>query len=476
MNSVEVASTLSQATRDRVANHAAESRQRVAVISAAPGSGKSTALLSIAQRLLQLEGVQRVAIAAQTNNQANDLGIKYAEKFGAERVYRFASTLTKKPDAYNGHWKTSVKDIQEKTDCVIIATAAKWGQAVAGAPEFQVDYVLVDEAFQMPWSTFMQVSCLATNFILIGDEGQIPPVVPVDANRWQTSEYPPHWPAPLTLQKRSEFFGSNYLREELEYCWRLPQPSVKYIQPFYNRLGVEVKAVPSAADRVLKFGQPVNSSSPEINKALHMIADGAPVLITMPDTLDGAPIDADQGLAAQVKEALRALFQASPEFEMLDSKPTLKRKLLVSDVAICSSKRAMNALIENSIQEVLAELPDDFFSDEFRNQPNFGLKVDTPERLQGLEFKVFFAIHPLTTALKPTEFDLETGRLCVMASRHQIGLLMFSREHVLTTLDLELPDAHQAPGRPDNTGIGHSHHREFISMLLTDNRVIKSNA
>lgn len=474
MNNVEIATTLSQTTRDRVMMHAASDRQRISVVSAAPGSGKSTALLSIAKRLLDMDGVQRVAIAAQTNNQANDLGIKYAKMHGPENVYRFASTLTKKPAAYEGHWKTSGKDIEEKTDCVIIATAAKWGQAVAGAPEFQVDYVLVDEAFQMPWSTFVQVSCLGPNFILIGDEGQIPPVVPVDADRWETSAYPPHWPAPITFEKRAEFFGEKYLREELEYCWRLPEPSVKYIKPFYERLGVEVKAVPGPKDRVLTFENEPASQSSVIVSALNLMSDGAPVLLTVPDEEDGAPIDADQAVAAQVKEALRALFATNPSYAMNDRGEAEKGKVLVSDVAICSPKRAMNALIENSIQEVLAELPEEFFSPELKGLPNFGLKVDTPERLQGLEFKIFFAVHPLSNAQKPSEFDLETGRLCVMASRHQIGLLMFSREHIIKTLDIELPDAHQAPGRPDSTGLGHRLHRKFISMLDNDKRIVRA--
>jgi hypothetical protein len=464
----------SLAVRQAIKDHAASGGKRMSIVSAAPGSGKSTALLQVADQLLSMDGIQRVIIAAQTNNQANALGIKFAEKFGAERVYRFASTLIKKPADYTGHWKHSVKDIQDKTDCVVIATAAKWGQAIASTPDFSGDYLLVDEAFQMPYSTYVQISCLSENFILIGDEGQIPPVVPIDASRWDSSNYPPHWPAPVTLDATMKTHGDKFLREGLEYCWRLPHGSVNYIKPFYARLGVDVKAVPAPEDRTLEFKNPLSSSNPSIIEALTKMADGSPVLVTVPDDVAGVPLDADQSVANAVKETLRTLIQSQSVYSKLED-PSQKQigTLKLSDIAICSSKRAMNALIENSIQEVLAEAPESVIDQELKSTPNMGLRVDTPERLQGLEFKVFFAVHPLSNAEKPSSFDLETGRLCVMASRHEIGLIFFSREHILNTLDLELPNANQAPGLDDVTGLGHRLHRGFISMLKENNRVVR---
>ena len=475
MNNLAAASEASQNTRLKVKEHASAGNQRLSIISAAPGSGKSTALLDIAQQLLAMDGVQRIIVAAQTNNQANDLGIKFAKSFGADNVYRFASSLIKKPADYDGHWKSSVKDIEGKIDCVIIATAAKWGQAIATSPEFGADYVLVDEAFQMPYSTFVQISCLSENFVLIGDEGQIPPVVPIDASRWETSEYPPHWPAPMTLTRRGETHGEKFLRGGLEYCWRLPNASVDYIKPFYERLGVDVKPVPGPEDRKLEYSSAPKSENSAVEVALGLMQDGAPVLITIPDDPEGIPIDADQAVAHAVKETLRSLIATNSQYSMLENpkQPTVE-PLKISDIAICSTKRAMNALIENSIQEVLAEAPESAINEELREAPNMGLRVDTPERLQGLEFKIFLAVHPLSNAQKPSSFDLETGRLCVMASRHQIGLIMFTREHVLKTLDLELPNATQAPGRPDATGLGHRIHRGFITKLRQNGRVVSS--
>jgi hypothetical protein len=66
----------------------------------------------------------------------------------------------------------------------------------------------------------------------------------------------------------------------------------------------------------------------------------------------------------------------------------------------------MNALIENAIQEVLSEASPEQINETQKDLPNKGLRVDTPERLQGLEFKIFFAVHPLSTAQHPSSFDL----------------------------------------------------------------------
>ena len=475
MNNVQVAQLTNQATRQAVRDFISSSPERIVVVSAAPGAGKSTALLQLAHDLLELPGVQRVAIAAQTNNQADDLGIKYADTYDAGKVHRFASSLTKKPDAYKGSWVTATKDIEEKKDCVLIATAAKWGQAVANSPDFGVDYVLVDEAFQMTWSTFMQVSCLGPNFILIGDAGQIPPVVPVDSSRWDTSKFPPHWPAPETVRSISGLLGdSKFLEGKLEYCWRLPAPSIQYIEPFYNRFNLEVKAVAGENDRTLTLAGELDSASTH-KKSLELFCQGEPVLITIADEENGDPIDADVKIANQIRDFLRALLAAKPSYEMKDGKPEGQsaRDILLSDIAICSTKRAMNALIENTIQEVLLEHKAGRVHKDFETTPNFGLKIDTPERLQGLEFKLFLAVHPLSTARKPNTFDLETGRLCVMASRHQIGLAIFSREHILHTLEMELPNSTQAPGLADTAGLGHRLHKEFIDSLAANGRVIK---
>jgi hypothetical protein len=475
MNNVTLAEGLSLAMQAGVTSHALENDRRISVVSAAPGSGKSTALLEIARTLLGEAGSHRILIAAQTNNQATDLAIKLKKKYKDLRVARLVSSRLEQPEEFKGDWLTSSDQLPDDEKSIVIGTTAKLAQALKQLVKIQVDYLLVDEAFQMSWAAFMQLSSLSSNFVLIGDGGQIDPVVTVDTGRWESSKFPPHWPAPNTVALRKTALSNKFKEAQLNYCWRLPRNSVDYIKPFYEQLDLEVLPVPAADERVLTFTTQAPTADASIQSALEMSRDGSPVLVTIPDETTGTPVNADKALAKEIAQALKQLLQANPTWAMKDNPQNPSGVLKLDDIAICSTKRAMNAMIEHEIQSVLKEAPIELRNPKTETQPNFGLKVDTPERLQGLEFKVFLAVHPLSSSTNPSAFDLETGRLCVMASRHQIALIMFSREHVLTSLDVQLPDAIQAPGMKDNVGIGHRLHREFLRSLAENQRVIKQS-
>ena len=81
-------------------------------------------------------------------------------------------------------------------------------------------------------------------------------------------------------------------------------------------------------------------------------------------------------------------------------------------------------------------------------------------------------VHPLSGVLRPSAFDLETGRLCVMASRHRAGMIVLTRDHLGSTLDQYIPTASQAVGRRDIEGRGLRDNLEFWTRLVTGDRVI----
>jgi hypothetical protein len=100
--------------------------------------------------------------------------------------------------------------------------------------------------------------------------------------------------------------------------------------------------------------------------------------------------------------------------------------------------------------------------------------VDTPERWQGLERPVMILVHPLSGVLRPTSFDLETGRLCVMASRHTCGAVILTRDHVAETLASCIPSATQPVGRPDVSGRGLFDNLSFWSSLQKSGQVLSA--
>jgi hypothetical protein len=104
--------------------------------------------------------------------------------------------------------------------------------------------------------------------------------------------------------------------------------------------------------------------------------------------------------------------------------------------------------------------------EEFMPRVLTATRVDTAERWQGLQRHIMIAVHPLSGVAEPSAFDLDTGRLCVMASRHQIGMLLLAREGVGTTLEHLIVSADQAVGRVDVNGRGHSQHVAFWNHLV----------
>jgi hypothetical protein len=132
------------------------------------------------------------------------------------------------------------------------------------------------------------------------------------------------------------------------------------------------------------------------------------------------------------------------------------RKLDPTDIGIASTHRAMNSALGFALPK------------ELRNK----VAVDTPERWQGLEPPVMIIVHPLSGTLRPSAFDLETGRLCVMASRHTAGMIAVSRDHLSDTLAECIPAAAQPFGRKDVEGRGLRDNLEFWTSLLRDGRIV----
>ncbi|MYV71314.1 helicase, partial [Streptomyces sp. SID2131] len=64
-----------------------------------------------------------------------------------------------------------------------------------------------------------------------------------------------------------------------------------------------------------------------------------------------------------------------------------------------------------------------------------GVTVDTANRLQGREYDVTVVLHPLSGRPDATAFHLETGRLCVLASRHRHACVVVCRAGVADLLD-----------------------------------------
>ena len=415
-----------------------ENAGRIKVVKAPPGSGKTHLLLEAVEHA-QKQGA-RIAVATQTNSQAEDICRRLAAKHVRVNTIRFAADAAIKPCDFPASvtWQTKANALPH-TPCVVVGTAAKWGLV---SP---FDFLFVEEAWQLAWADFMLLAQVSSRFVLIGDPGQIPPVVSIDVSRWQTAPVAPHRPAPQQILD-SHAAANPCL--SLPATRRLPHDTAALIRPFYE-FSFESFAGPGER-RVTATGPRRDA----YDAVIDLLAGGSTAAMSLSTPFGGPPLELDDEVATGAVNVVERLLDRGAVAE-IDGENQL---LQPSDIGICATHRVMNAAMQLRLRKGLRNI----------------VRVDTPERWQGLQCKVMVVVHPLSGIVEPSGFDLETGRLCVMASRHRAGLILIGRDHIGSTLRDYLPVADQAPGCEDIVGRGHERNRRFWETLEDAGRVISA--
>src|SRR5262245_7312386 len=92
----------------------------------------------------------------------------------------------------------------------------------------------IDEAWQMTYGDLGGLGPLSTQVVLVGDPGQIAPVVTGDPRRWRDWSAGPQRPAPEALLAA---YPDSVTRLRLPHTWRLGPTTTALIQPaFYPDL------------------------------------------------------------------------------------------------------------------------------------------------------------------------------------------------------------------------------------------------
>ncbi|MFM9084035.1 MAG: AAA family ATPase [Actinomycetota bacterium] len=414
------------------------SHERLCVVKAPPGSGKSHNLLEALDAAVE-EGY-RIAIAAQTYNQVDDLCRKFCKRYPGQVIVRFSGATYQRP----GDLPADVQIITDKKvlpggPCIVVGTVAKMG--LVDIVNLH-DLLFIDEAWQMTWADFLTLRDVAQRYVMIGDPGQIPPTVTIEVDRWEVSPVAPHAPAPDVVLNNPELRDIATVLE-LDVCRRLPADSVDLVRNFYD-FHFDAHAEPG--ERFLRPGKKLDMSR-AIDRSVALLGEHSTVILTHPTDEGGIPVDPDEELAEVVASVAVRLLELGCVYSAGPDDVTRPRTLEPGNIGIVSTHNLMNSAIERALPAKLRSAT--------------GIKITTPERWQGLERPVMIAVHPLSGVSVPSSFDLETGRLCVMASRHQSACIFVTRDHVGETLDTHLPVADQALGQADIVGRGHKQHTDF---------------
>ncbi|WP_328736182.1 AAA domain-containing protein [Streptomyces bobili] len=378
---------------------------RGVVVDSPPGAGKSTLVVRAALELA--DAGRPLMVVAQTNAQVDDLVLRLAEKNPELPVGRLHSSDT---DAYDktldglANVRKSAKAGDLAGLPVVISTAAKWAHVKADEPW---RHAIVDEAYQMRSDGLLAVAGLFERALFVGDPGQLDPFAIVGSEQWAGLSYDPSASAVSTLLAHNP----DLPQHRLPVSWRLPASAAPLVSDAFYPY-TPFRSGTDHGDRSLSFGVPSDGSGPD--RVIDEAAESGWGLLELPAR--HTPRTDPEAVRAVATVVRRLLDRAGAATSERSPAPT---PLTADRVAVGTAHRDQAA----AVRAALAELG---VTD---------VTVDTANRLQGREYDVTVILHPLSGRPDATAFHLETGRLCVLASRHRHACIVVCRAGVTDLLD-----------------------------------------
>ncbi|GAA2501519.1 AAA domain-containing protein [Streptomyces longisporus] len=379
---------------------------RGVVVDSPPGAGKSTLVVRAALELA--DAGRPLMIVAQTNAQVDDLVLRLAEKNRELPVGRLHSSDT---DPYDKalddlpNVRKSAKAADLTGLSVVVSTAAKWAHVKVDEPW---RHAIVDEAYQMRSDALLAVAGLFERALFVGDPGQLDPFSIVGSEQWAGLSYDPSASAVTTLLAHNPELPQH----RLPVSWRLPASAAPLVSDAFYPY-TPFRSGTDHGDRRLAFTVPSDGSGPD--RVIDEAAESGWGLLELParHTPRTDP-EAVRAVATVVRRLLDRGGEATSERAPEEPMPLTPDRIAVGTAHRDQAAAVRAALAELGVTDVT---------------------VDTANRLQGREYDVTVVLHPLSGRPDATAFHLETGRLCVLASRHRHACIVICRAGVSELLD-----------------------------------------
>ena len=384
---------------DAVLRDLATSEQRGVVVDSPPGAGKST-LVVRAAGVLAATGAT-LMIVAQTNEQVDDLIARLGARHPTLPVGRLSAVDYVASPRVRDHpsCRVGAKVPDLGGPPVTIGTAAKWATVTEGT----WPWAIVDEAYQMRSDALLRVAPRFDRALFVGDPGQLDPFSTVEVDRWTGLSWDPMQSAVAVLLRHNPTLPVH----RLPVSWRLPASAAPVVAAaFYPFTGFRSGTGP--ADRRLTFAQP---ASTDLDRVLDVAAATGWGLHELPARFT-VRTDAEAAAACALIAA-RALARGALAESEAGPVP-----LTADRIAIGAAHRDQVAAIRSFLPAQAREIT-----------------VDTANRLQGREYDLTVVLHPLSGRRDATAFHLESGRLCVLTSRHRHACVVVARAGIAELLD-----------------------------------------
>ncbi|MFD7935429.1 AAA family ATPase [Streptomyces sp. NPDC059755] len=378
---------------------------RGVVVDSPPGAGKSTLVVRAALELA--DAGRPLMVVAQTNAQVDDLVVRLAVKNPGLPVGRLHSSDA---DPYDKvldelpNVRKSAKAAELAGLPVVISTAAKWAHVKVDEPW---RHAIVDEAYQMRSDGLLAVAGLFERALFVGDPGQLDPFSIVGGEQWAGLSYDPSASAVSTLLAHNPQLPQH----RLPVSWRLPATAAPLVSDAFYPY-TPFRSGTGHGDRRLSFAVPPDGSGTD--RVIDEAAESGWGLLELPAR--HTPRTDPEAVRAVATVVRRLLDRGGAATSELSRDPT---PLTADRVAVGTAHRDQAAAVRAALAELgVADVT-----------------VDTANRLQGMEFDVTVILHPLSGRPDATAFHLETGRLCVLASRHRHACVVVCRAGVGDLLD-----------------------------------------
>jgi hypothetical protein len=377
--------------------------ERATVVTAPAGAGKTGFITSAVGPARHRR--MRLAIAPPTNEQAFGLVSRLALVYPRETItFVPASTVILPQNISRLPNVTQATASQANGASLIVGTLSKLGDAFSRGSLLPLDALIIDESFQADSSRYYGVADLAPTHLLVGDSGQLNPFSTMpDPYRWRgLSEDPLQTAVGVLLRNH----GAGTIVHKLPLSRRLDGRAVPVARAFYPDLPFDAVVLPGARKlrllpasttqrRTRFFDQVLDLSSG--NGWAHVELPAAPVLTADPEMIDF------------ICGVIRRLFDRGPRVRC-EKNPSWTN-LVPSRVAVGVSHNDQK----------------DFLRAQLDSIGHCGIVVETANKLQGLEFDVVIAWHPLAGIPDADEFHLDPGRLCVLLTRHRHACIVLGR-------------------------------------------------
>jgi hypothetical protein len=431
---------------DLALRHRHDPRTQFVFVSSPPGGGKTQLVEIVAVAACQL-GLQ-VAVACPRAEQAFALVRRLLAAYPTQRLRLLVGQDRPLPADLEreaiplggGCFDVGPGDAMP----VVVSTVAKLA-VLAASGAVACDVLILDEAYQVTLAEFAPLLSCADRFLLVGDPGQLPPLVLIDPEPFAVARFRVHEPAASELRRHRP--AAPHLR--LPQTHRLPPDSVPFLQPLYP--GMPFRASTSARQRRLTVSWP-GQQKDGVDRALDLLAGGASIVVLELASRTGAGSQVDQEVAMLMADVAERML-------VRGMAPAGGTPFTVHDIGIVDPHVASGAAVRREIETRLVS----------GGSPMVG----TPEVWQGLERPLMIVHHPLSGADPASSFSLDPGRLCVSVSRHQFGCVVVARAGVERALQAALPASGARPlGSPDRVWQGLQFQRAFWQELRRQRRIV----